>query len=115
MNDKKLLERIDRKEFAAVVLDINDFKCEGIVTVHGVYTHELLRLARLGAARQWIPISERLPEDGAYVLGWWHSESKLSMYICMYHSLGRQFRPGISMPPYPVTHWMPLPEPPEEG
>lgn len=107
----ELLERIERGE-TTISLGINNNNA----TLDEINNAaELLRLARLGAARQWIPISERLPEDGAYVLGWWHSESKLSMYICMYHSLGRQFRPGISMPPYPVTHWMPLPEPPEEG
>jgi hypothetical protein len=60
---------------------------------------------------QWIPVSERLPENQQrvivncekcpMVMGWlmfgeWHTD------------FGRMYRN------YEVTHWMPLPEPPKE-
>lgn len=61
---------------------------------------------------QWIPVSERLPDDQQRVIvkckeyptviGWlmhgdWHTD-----FGCMYNNR------------YDVTHWQPLPKPPEE-
>ena len=67
---------------------------------------------------QWISVKDRLPEDGtrvmAYVNGWhevaWHRKSIREW----------QFRDEIAFNNETntyglVTHWMPLPEPPEEN
>lgn len=53
---------------------------------------------------RWIPCSERLPEAGAEVLVFSRSRGIAVDYYdrCLF---------GYA----DVTHWMPLPEPPEEG
>jgi hypothetical protein len=72
------------------------------------------QLALLRNPPRWIPVEERLPEDGGRFLvvvnsdgdpyadaaNWWHGdwwtgESPAQKHAC------------------PITHWMPLPEPPE--
>ena len=63
----------------------------------------------------WIPVSERLPEETGY-----------EKYLCLDKEYGRRVY-GFTSPSfwwYPedmedrtgyVTHWMPLPEPPQEA
>ena len=67
---------------------------------------------------RWIPVTERLPKYGDWVLG---IGPKHGYHICEYR--------GITHFPYSgdspwfsakgrtltITHWMPLPEPPKEG
>lgn len=73
--------------------------------------------ADITAVNRWIPCSERLPEENVYVLAWakraHKSNAILSVLIngiwkigvndCSdgFHAVGK------------ITHWMPLPEPPE--
>lgn len=66
---------------------------------------------------RWIPVTERLPENGDWVLG---IGPKKGYHVCEYI--------GITHFPYSgdipwfsakgrslnITHWMPLPEPPKE-
>jgi len=63
------------------------------------------RIAELEAARRWIPVGERLPEEKQNVLAldrtgtayhWEYSKCLSNIFVGYY------------------THWMPLPEPPEE-
>ena len=68
-------------------------------------------LARLQAERRWIPVSERLPEPYTHVLAatptgymevdWRFSEPIIDCGLANFYSLDN------------VTHWMPLPQPPE--
>lgn len=62
----------------------------------------------------WIPVSERLPEDGKQVLIY-----ATSMYIDLFedesflHDNYAEHMNIVGGNVRPVTHWMPLPEPPE--
>ena len=61
---------------------------------------------------QWIPVSERLPEDGKIVLVWHYSEVKTAWLNHFTNGVAYfvQKDTGYTCEP---THWMPLPEPPE--
>lgn len=65
--------------------------------------------ARLREERRWIPVEERLPEnDGiylAYLAPMGRSElAKIETHLFYFGAFRTSWR---------VTHWMPLPEPPE--
>jgi hypothetical protein len=45
-----VIDRLDAKDISVVVLDVKDFKQEGIVTQNEVLMHKLIHLARLGKA-----------------------------------------------------------------
>lgn len=57
------------------------------------------------AERRWIPVSERLPEDGRTILTYTLGGN---IEVFLYDS--STYQPVW----YGVTHWMPLPEPPKE-
>jgi hypothetical protein len=58
--------------------------------------------------RRWIPVAERLPDEGERVLAWDNdfNESEVAIY---YAHDGWGCDASISLN---VTHWMPLPAPP---
>lgn len=68
-------------------------------------------IERLEKLTRWIPTSERLPEDNAEVYAWttggWGGDAirDNKIWYCPHND---QIIHG-------VTHWMLLPEPPEEG
>lgn len=77
---------------------------------------------RLGAAalreqeeRRWIPVTERLPENGQKVV--FFNCSADAVYAGKFNYIGKRgtvwFRAGKTS--YPGSYWMPLPEPPKEG
>lgn len=64
------------------------------------------------AIPRWIPVEERLPEDGKNVLifvstmsSWWHVEVDWRT--------GNSWHNNAETDWNKITHWMPLPEPPE--
>jgi hypothetical protein len=61
--------------------------------------HAIEELERLCAERRWIPVEERLPEEGEVVLLYYGGDTD-PIAVGKYLGLGG------------VTHWMPLPEPP---
>lgn len=65
---------------------------------------------------RWIPVSERLPEDGVWVLVYVHGDIGLAwvkhysdLPEDVWYGLGEGFRLVDDAP----THWMPLPPKPE--
>jgi hypothetical protein len=67
-------------------------------------------------ARRWIPVEERLPEEGEQVIVWMpdcpHHPCGMDMGSCMTDSWGVSWMVSGGRSAFP-THWMPLPEPPE--
>lgn len=67
--------------------------------------------------RRWIPVEERLPEDRSDVLvvAYWHERWGAYMGWCAPERAAWSVHVGIrDRSDIAVTHWMPLPEPPEE-
>jgi hypothetical protein len=73
------------------------------------------RIAELEEKQRWIPVSERLPRDGEYVLAAFTD----TILTATYH---RQWTGFVGLDDWldiegrhsgTPTHWMPLPEPPE--
>ena len=62
----------------------------------------------------WIPVTERLPKPNRRVLCWWEAGNgeKEHYGFATFQSHGVWYVSNEGMPK--VTHWMPLPEPPEE-
>ena len=67
--------------------------------------------------RRWIPVEERLPEERSDVLvvAYWHERWGAYMGWCAPERAAWSVHVGIGdRSDIAVTHWMPLPEPPEE-
>ena len=60
-------------------------------------------------AHRWIPVTERLPEENGHYLVHAVGNGYYSTYIALWNG---RFRANFEMP---ITHWMPLPEPPKDG
>lgn len=69
-----------------------------------------------GQMPRWIPVTERLPEDRGDVLvaAYWHERWGVYMGWCAPERAAWSVHIGIEdRNDVAVTHWMPLPEPPE--
>lgn len=62
----------------------------------------------------WISVKDRLPEEDGTMRGYLVT---VGNWVGMMPFFGGAFRENLhgKEPDYPVTHWMPLPEPPMEG
>jgi hypothetical protein len=73
-------------------------------------------LATLKEAGRWIPVGERLPEDGRWSMVI-DCEYPTRIFIGVYEPEEREFYnhagDSIGSPDRHITHWMPLPQPPE--
>ena len=71
-------------------------------------------ISDIPAVNQWIPCSERLPEDDLNVLVSWNNRYIKIGYIETCEAIKYWCIPGHSIVPIDyITHWMPIPEPPE--
>ena len=59
---------------------------------------------------QWVPVSERLPEPHHHVIGWQPGFARTAE---VWIGSSGQWLGGDFEPAGDITHWMPLPEPPE--
>ena len=71
------------------------------------------RIAELEAERRWIPVSERLPEvnEDVFTVVYDTNDGSTSVSALKHHGDGVWFIWDKGY--YVVTHWMPLPKPPE--
>ena len=117
---EKLIELIGTAEYGKGSLIGNNFQ-RGFI--EKIADH---LIANGVTVQQWIPVTERLPEDDLVE----NSEVKLLKVLVFYKtSMGvpvvrtqirqkgrRYHRDEWSWAKFePITHWMPLPEPPKEG
>ena len=61
---------------------------------------------------KWIPVSERLPENGDTVIVCDTREDYVNSF---WYDHGWWYNEGHRVSLEEITHWMPLPEPPKEG
>jgi hypothetical protein len=71
-------------------------------------------ITELEAAQRWIPVSERLPENGdESILIFGIYDNAPSVWFCRYVFGFIPYDDLTDMDYFNVTHWMPLPQPPE--
>ena len=63
-------------------------------------------------AAAWIPVGERLPEDGQTVLVWFHGEVQTAWFNHFTNGVAYFVRDAHYN--FEPTHWMPLPVPPTQ-
>ena len=71
-------------------------------------------LSKLKAQQRWIPVAQRLPEDGFEVMVYTDRYGGRHEFAYYVPRLGAWYQNCALLFPN-VAHWMPLPEPPEEG
>lgn len=72
---------------------------------------DALDAARSKAA-EWIPVSERLPEDGEWVL-WFNQSWSQPTVVAKRDGESLDWGGDLNCALSGFTHWMPLPEPPQ--
>lgn len=99
------------KVLTSIALDVPESKSRAVAKC--INQIELLPAADVQPVRRWIPCSKKLPLDGEDVLVWDAIEGDVFTGAL----LGGVFwvdgfdDKGFA---WNITHWMPLPEPPEE-
>jgi hypothetical protein len=87
--------------------ELQDFYCDRIAELEAELKNARELIGMTPAFPAWIPVSERLPEKDGYYM----------VYDCRYEQHFDALFRGGAWSPYiynlMVTHWMPLPEPPE--
>jgi hypothetical protein len=72
------------------------------------------RIAELETERRWIPVEDRLPENGdESILIFGVYDNAPSVWFCRYVFGFIPYDDLTDMDYFNVTHWMPLPQPPE--
>lgn len=104
---------LDRIKSGELIARVWSFKRDCNTSEVDELSAELLALAERGARYRWIPVSERLPDDGKEVI-----ICTTAADVCAgFARWGGSFttEEGCELYLADVTHWMPIPEPEEEG
>lgn len=72
-----------------------------------------MAIGELAKTLKWIPVTERLPENFVSVLGYMTDAGPFPPVRECY-TIGKAFYFPALLDVHPVSHWMPLPEPPKE-
>jgi hypothetical protein len=72
---------------------------------------EQLEQAAAEIERRWIPVGERLPEDGVWVL-WFNKSWSCQLVVAKRDGESLDWGGDLCGTLHGFTHWMPLPEPP---
>ena len=117
------MDGVDKYRYTAHDIAYRDLerKCEALEADYVISNRELLikqveinrqsaRIAELEAERRWIPVSERLPEDGEVVWLWDGNNLGMGYYLVLSGCFMDRDTPLRRIKP---THWMSLPTPPE--
>lgn len=104
------LEKAEEKN-KQLMHEVCKLACESVEREKTLARMEAEVMAACDSVR-WIPVTERLPQPNVDALVLTDAGSIRQGYIG--HATGRWCSGGLVMVPT-VTHWMPLPAPPEEG
>lgn len=107
IDEKKLIEELEAMPF---IHGRYDHQNENLDFINGIETwHEvvLYKIAQQPKVMEWIPVSERLPENNAPVLVY---ASNGEFGVDYYGAYCRDFI-GLKGSPFVALAWMPLPEP----
>ena len=117
------MDGVDKYRYTAHDIAYRDLerKCEALEADYVISNRELLikqveinrqsaRIAELEAERRWIPVGERLPEDGEVVWLWDGNNLGMGYYLVLSGCFMDRDTPLRRIKP---THWMSLPTPPE--
>ncbi len=88
---------------------------EDNAALNGTVSNLIGQIAELSKPR-WIPVTERMPEEWTIVLTFQPtSDDKGIIQTCVYIGIPGKWRQAWNHEflDLPVTHWMPLPEPPK--
>lgn len=96
------------------VCEPSECKYCGVKGSCGYYRTADRLIANGVTVQEWIPVNDRLPEEKVncivnYQHAYCDNDGYWAIGICFYDGEKFQFHPA-----YKVTHWMPLPEPPED-
>jgi len=99
--------------------DFCDELCEEFVPADlpeaGASAERISSVVRSNATDGWISVKDRLPEDAMLYLCFgeiWYNKNTQQQFIRVVEYKNCKFRCDFNPCAY-VTHWMPLPEPPE--
>ena len=120
IDEKMLIEAVNRGDEMNFKNDLHDFTPEGVGTFLQEYTNNMKRcfINLINAQPKddggWIPVTERKPENFISVLGYMTDAGPYPAVRECY-SVGNAFFFPALLDVHPVSHWMPLPEPPKAG
>ena len=88
-----------------------------LITIYGGGDEAVSAAEKLAGLSRWIPVGERLPEEGVVVLAYLPKQADIEsgVYAAMLsklQTLKGTFSTSFGFG-FEATHWMPLPEPPE--
>jgi hypothetical protein len=117
----QLLETLKRYPHCENDQDRADMQADKVLLAQALATAELAGREAAGQGA-WVDCRERMPEEGAWVLGWSVADIDGHGMMLMLHMVRSGFGPGERWIRHDgnvirhetVTHWMPLPPPPSK-